>query len=248
MVEGCQMVGIGSRTGIELPNEKPGILPGSRAWRASNPGAVMTPALTAFLSIGQGDTLTTPLQMCAMTSCVANGGKYWQPRVVRRAVSEDGKSLIADKPKLVVDLIEAGIKPADLELIRKGMWMAVNVRGGTAGKVRMEHIEVAAKTGTAQTVDNGEKSNNSWVISFAPYENPKYAVCVLVQNGGSGGAVCGPLVNLIYQRTVRSGPGHRACRSACRPSLPAIPTASRKSCCPMKRSADTPFVGPPAPE
>jgi len=198
MVDGCQMVGIGSRTGIELPSENPGILPGSRAWRTANPGAAMTPALTAFVSIGQGDTLATPLQLCAMAACVANGGKYHQPRIVRSARSEDGKTLVEDKPKPMVDLIEAGIKREDFELIRKGMWMAVNVPGGTAGKVKMPGIEIAAKTGTAQTVDNGQKSNNSWVISFAPYENPKYAVCVLVQNAGSGGAVCGPLVNLIY--------------------------------------------------
>jgi cell division protein FtsI/penicillin-binding protein 2 len=52
------------------------------------------------------------------------------------------------------------------------MWMAVNQPGGTAGKVRMPDIEVAAKTGTAQTIDNGQKSHNSWLISFAPYENP----------------------------------------------------------------------------
>jgi penicillin-binding protein 2 len=199
MVEGCQMVGIGTRTGIELPGENPGILPGSRAWRSANPGAVMTPVLTAFLSIGQGDTMATPLQLCAMVACVANGGKYFKPRLVRKAVSEEGKVLIADKPHLVVDLIEAGIKPADFELIRKGMWMAVNVPGGTAGKVKMPDMEVAAKTGTAQTIDNGQKSNNSWVISFAPYENPKYAVCVLAQNAGSGGGVCGPLVHLIYR-------------------------------------------------
>ncbi len=199
MIDGCQMVGIGSRTGIELPNEKPGILPGSRAWRAANPGAVMTPVLTAFLSIGQGDTLATPLQLCAMAACVANGGKYWQPRLVRKAVSEDGKDIIPDKPKLVIDLIEAGIKPDDFKLIREGMRMAVNVPGGTAGRVKMPGIEVAAKTGTAQTVDNGEKSHNSWVISFAPFENPQYAVCVLAQNAGSGGAVCGPLVHLIYR-------------------------------------------------
>lgn len=197
MVEGCQMVGFGSRTGIELPAEKTGILPGNRAWRSANPGAVMTPALTAFLSIGQGDTLATPLQMCALTACVANGGKYYQPRIVRKVVAQDGGILIADKPRLLVDLIEAGIKPADFEQIRKGMSMAVNVPGGTAGRVRMANIEVAAKTGTAQTVDAGEKSNNSWVISFAPYEYPQYAVCVMVQNAGSGGAVCGPLVNLI---------------------------------------------------
>ncbi len=199
MVEGCQMVGIGKRTGIELPSEKPGILPGSRAWRAANPSAAMTPVLTAFVSIGQGDTMTTPLQLCAMTACVANGGKYYQPRIVRRAVSEEGKVLISEQPKLVVDLIEAGVKAKDFDMIRKGMWMAVNVRGGTAGKVKMPHMEVAAKTGTAQTTENGKKSNNSWVISFAPYENPKYAVCVLVQNAGSGGGVCGPLVHLIYR-------------------------------------------------
>ena len=198
MVEGCSMVGIGKKTGIELPGEKPGILPGSRAWRAASPGAVMTPVLNAFVSIGQGDTMASPLQLCAMTACVANGGKYYQPRIVRKAVAEDGKTVIPDKPKLVVDLIEAGIKSDDLELIRKGMWMAVNQPGGTAGKVRMPDMEVAAKTGTAQTIDNGEKSHNSWVISFAPYENPKYAVCVLVQNGGSGGGVCGPLVHMIY--------------------------------------------------
>ncbi len=198
MVEGCQMVGIGKRTGIELPGEKSGILPGSRAWRAANPGGAMTPVLNAFTSIGQGDTMATPLQLCAMAACVANGGKYHQPRIVRKAVADDGKIVIPDKPKLVVDLVEAGIKPADLELIRKGMWMAVNASGGTAGKVRMPDMEVAAKTGTAQTIDNGQKSHNSWVISFAPYEHPKYAVCVLVQNGGSGGGVCGPLVHLIY--------------------------------------------------
>jgi penicillin-binding protein 2 len=198
MVEGCSMVGIGKKTGIELPDEKPGILPGSRAWRAANPGAVMTPVLNAFTSIGQGDTMATPLQLCAVAATVANGGKYYRARIVRKAVAEDGRIVIPDQPKLVVDLIEAGIKPSDFELIRKGMWMAVNVPGGTAGRVKMPDIEVAAKTGTAQTIDIGQKSHNSWVISFAPYENPKYAICVLVQNGGSGGGVCGPLVHLIY--------------------------------------------------
>ncbi|MCP5545653.1 MAG: penicillin-binding protein 2 [Akkermansiaceae bacterium] len=199
MVEGCTKVGIGMKTGIELPQEDPGILPGSRAWRAANPNASMTPALTAFLSIGQGDTLATPLQLCAMTACVANGGKYYQPRIVRRVISEEGESLVKNQPILKIDLVEAGIKAEDFELIRKGMWMAVNEAGGTAGKVRQPDIEVAAKTGTAQTVDAGQKSNNSWVISFAPYDQPRYAVCVLVQNGASGGAVCGPLVSLIYR-------------------------------------------------
>lgn len=209
MVEGCQLVGFGRRTGIELPREETGILPGSRAWRAASPNAVMTPALTAFLSIGQGDTMVTPLQMCAMTACIANGGKYFQPRIVRRAATEEGKIVVPDRPKLVVDLLQSGVSAADLELIRKGMWMAVNQPGGTAGRVRMPKIEVAAKTGTAQTTDAGQKSNNSWLISFAPYKEPKYAICLVVQNAGSGGAVCGPLVHLIYQGLFSADDGRK---------------------------------------
>ena len=199
MVEGCQLVGIGKRTGIELPKEDPGILPGSPAWQAANPNTTMSPVLTAFLSIGQGDTLATPLQLCAVAACVANGGKYYQPRIVRKAISDEGKTLIDDKPKMVVDLIKKGIKPKDFELIRRGMWMAVNNPGGTASRVKIPGIELAGKTGTAQTIDDGKKSNNSWVICFGPYDKPKYAVCVLVQNGGSGGKVCGPLANLILR-------------------------------------------------
>ncbi len=199
MVDGCQMVGIGKRTGIELPKEEPGILPGSRAWRATNPNAVMTPALTAFLSIGQGDTLATPLQICAVAATIGNGGRYYKPRIVKQAIAENGDVVIQDMPILEVDLSQAGLKPSDLELIRKGMWMSVNQAGGTCAKVKLPKIEICAKSGTAQTVDNGVKSNNSWVMSFAPYKNPKYAICILVQNAGSGGGVVGPLVNLVYR-------------------------------------------------
>ncbi|MBC8127205.1 MAG: hypothetical protein H8M99_08705 [Gloeobacteraceae cyanobacterium ES-bin-144] len=199
MVDGCQLVGIGKRTGIELPKEDPGILPGSRAWRASNPGLEMTPALNAFLSIGQGDSSATPLQICAVAACVANGGKYYKPRIVKKAISEDGKIVIEDKPKLEVDLTQAGISASDIELIRKGMTMSTNQPGGTSGKVKLASIEAASKSGTAQTIDNGVKSNNSWIMSFAPYQNPKYAICIMVQNAGSGGGVAGPLVNLVYR-------------------------------------------------
>ncbi|MBJ7423613.1 MAG: hypothetical protein JHD23_03905 [Akkermansiaceae bacterium] len=199
MVDGCQLVGIGKRTGIELPKEDAGILPGSRGWRSANPSLVMTPALCAFLSIGQGDTLATPLQICAVTACVANGGKYYKPRIVKQAVSGDGKIVIGDTPKLEVDIVKSGIKATDLELIRKGMWLSTNAVGGTSGKVKIQGISIASKSGTAQTTDNGAKSNNSWIMSFAPYDKPKYAICILVQNGGSGGGVCGPLVNLVYR-------------------------------------------------
>jgi penicillin-binding protein 2 len=208
-VETCQMLGFGRKTGIELPNESPGILPGSRAWRTSRPNAVMTPHTTAMMSIGQGEMMATPLQMAALATCVANGGKYYQPRLVRQAVAENGEILIANKPKLEVDLIEAGIKPADFELIRKGMYMAVNEPGGTARRAAIPNFKVAAKTGTTQTTDMGRPSNNSWMISFAPFDEPKYAIAIVVQNGGSGGAVCGPLTQLIYRGLIASDEGMR---------------------------------------
>ena len=209
MARGCAMVGFGKPTGVELPNEKPGILPGSDAWLNSHPGATMSAALTAMLSIGQGDSMATPLQIGAMTASIANGGTWLQPRIVKSAVSEEGKFLIADAPKPVRNLIKEGIKPEDLQLIRKGMWLAVNGAGGTANKARINEEEIAAKTGTAQTVENGKKSNNSWVTSFAPFDQPRYVVCVLVQNAGSGGGVCGPLVNLIYKGLFADEKGQR---------------------------------------
>lgn len=219
MVEGFQLSGFGKRTGIELPNESPGTLPGSREWRAAKPDAVMTPALTAMLSIGQGDAMATPLQLCAMTAAVANGGRYFQPRIIRRAISDDGRTLVANTPRLEVDFLKSGVKAADLELIRKGMWMAVNQVGGTGGRAKLPDLEIAAKTGTAQTVDNGKPSNNSWMIAFAPYDQPKYAICILVENAGSGGKVCGPLAQLIFRGILARDEGIKL---PLKPQTPAI--------------------------
>lgn len=198
MAETFTMLNLGRTTGIELPSEKPGMVIGSPSWKLRYPSTTVTPVDTAFLAIGQGVSSASPLQLAAVTSCIANGGKYYQPRVVKK-VTRDKEVLVPDRPKLLVDLLQQGVKPEDMERIRKGMWMAVNQPGGTAGRVKMPGIEVAAKTGTAQSVDRGKKSNNSWTVSFAPFENPKYAVCVLVVGGKSGGKVCGPLVHLIYR-------------------------------------------------
>lgn len=198
MAETFTMLNLGKTTGIELPSEKPGMVIGSPSWKLRFPSTPVTPVDTAFLAIGQGVSSASPLQLAALGCCIANGGKYYQPRVVKK-VTRDREVLVPDRPKLLLDLIEKGVKPEDMERIRKGMWMAVNQPGGTAGRVKMPKIEVAAKTGTAQSVDFGKKSNNSWTLSFAPYDNPKYAVCVLVIGGKSGGKVCGPLVHLIYR-------------------------------------------------
>ena len=209
MLEGCSLLGLGKKTGIELPNEDPGLLPGSRAWRTAFPNESMTPAQTGMASIGQGYMLATPLQIASMACAIANGGKYFQPRLVKKVTAEDGSILVQDFPKLQVDLLQSGLKKADLDLIRKGMWKAVNQSGGTAGKVRMEEIELCAKTGTSQTNDNGKPANNSWVMAFGPYKDPRYAVVIIVQGGKSGGGVCGPLVNTIFTGILAQEKGMR---------------------------------------
>lgn len=206
MADGFRMLGFGEKTGIPLPGEQTGTVIGSREWLRKNPNERATPINMAFASIGQGNSMATPLQLCAMVSCVANGGRYYHPRLVKKAVATDGTVLVEDSPRLKVDLIKEGLKPSDLGLIREGMWLAVNKPGGTAGRVKLPipGYEVAAKTGTAQAeivMEGGKpyQRNNSWTMAFAPYNEPRYAVVVFVHEGKSGGAVCGPLVHMILR-------------------------------------------------
>jgi len=200
MVEACELLNLGAVTGVRLPAEDKGIVPGSRWWRREyRPGAAMTQSLLAQLAIGQGDSEATPLQMAALAGCIANGGKYYRPRVVRRVVHPERGVVVSDLPDLRVNLLEKGVTTREINTVRHGMWLAANEWGGTARRASLEDVAVAAKTGTAQTADLGVKSHNAWTVAFAPYEAPRYAVAVVVQNGKSGGRVAGPLVHLILR-------------------------------------------------
>ena len=204
MVDTFSLLGFGRKSGILLPYERPGLVPGSNVWKRKNPGASMTRATLALLSIGQGESLASPLQVCSVAATIANGGRYYQPRIIHRVIgtSPSGESFVLKEniPIVKADLLAEGMTPAQIETIRKGMWKAVNVKGGTATKVAMENIDIAAKTGTAQVSETNEKhTHNAWTTSFAPYSNPRYAVCVMVENGKSGGAVAGVLTHYIYR-------------------------------------------------
>ena len=204
MVDTFELLGFGRKSGILLPTEYEGLVPGSSAWRRKNAGASMTLANLALFSIGQGESLATPLQICSTTATIANGGRYYQPRIIRKVIQKNPgeRELILkeDEPILKADLSQHGVSEYQLETIRKGMWKAVNEPGGTAGSVAMKNISIAAKTGTAQVRANDPKNtHNAWTTSFAPYENPRYAICVMVRNGQSGGKVAGVLTHLIYR-------------------------------------------------
>ncbi len=205
MVDTFHLLGFGKKTGILLPEDQAGIVPGSNFWkREVKPGAIMTDATLALMSIGQGDAQGTPLQICSMTATIANGGKYYQPRIVRRVLGRDlsGKQVVLKEniPLVKADLIREGMTKGQMEVIRKGMWKAVNERGGTATAIAMKDVFIAAKTGTTQlSKTDMENTHNAWTTSFAPYDSARYAVCVMVRNGQSGGSVAGVLSHLIYR-------------------------------------------------
>ena len=99
--------------------------------------------------------------------------------------------------------------PEQIELVRRGLWKVVNEDGGTGGRARLKNVQVAGKTGTAQATDRGQEENVAWFVSFAPYDNPKYVVAVMVQGAsGHGGEVAAPIATRILERIVEMDEGN----------------------------------------
>jgi len=202
-----RILGLGTKTGIELPGESPGILPGPSWLKQNRPGSYWTPALTALVSIGQGDVLATPLQMAAITAAVANGNQYHQPRLIHSLANKSGKKIDSKNDSETISLSDEGVSQEQIETIRKGMYRVVNdKKGGTGAAAKIKDIKVAGKTGTAQawrTVKGArKKDNNAWFISFAPYDAPEVAVCILVEGGKSGGSVAAPIAKKIIEASI----------------------------------------------
>ncbi len=197
VVEVFQMLGLGSQTGIRLPREARGILPGSIRWTKNYPESRMDNAKTGMMGIGQGDCQATPLQIASIFSAVANGGKYYQPRIISKVTNTYTKKSKNYAQPAKLNLLTEGIEEGHLTTIRYGMRLAATAVGGTARRTCPKDMIIGAKTGTAQTTDQGVKTHVAWAAAFAPYDNPRYVVIVAVKRGGSGGKVAGPLVNLI---------------------------------------------------
>jgi len=123
-----------------------------------------------------------------------------KPRIIKSVKHPERGLILDDQPIVKVDLTKEGISQRALQTIRYGMWRAANEKGGTANSTWFsDTIQVAAKTGTAQTTEDRKKSNNAWTTAFAPYDNPKYAVCAVVIGGTSGGKVAGPIVRETFK-------------------------------------------------
>ena len=189
---------LGRLTGIDLPAEKTGLIP-TPEWKAERyAGDAVAQKWylgdTYNMSIGQGFDLVTPLQLAVYTASVANGGKIYQPYLVKAITDNSGETLVEFSPKL---LEQVEVDPKFMEIIKVGMRQTVTE--GTARSLSGLPIAVAGKTGTSQ-FDSGDLENtHAWFISFAPYEDPKIALAVLVELGGEGSGAAAPVAYDVYK-------------------------------------------------
>jgi cell division protein FtsI/penicillin-binding protein 2 len=190
----------GEKIGLHLSQEAAGHFPKSE--RGSNPTAG-----NPNICIGQGEMDVTPLQLAVMTSALANGGEVLWPRLVDRIESQDSAGLetaIISPKHQVRDTL--GVSPRYLRTLHEAMLAETEdtAEGGTGHSSRVAGIRICGKTGTAERTEKGEKRNTVWFISFAPYEHPKYAVVVAVEDGASGGGTCAPIAKKIYEAILES--------------------------------------------
>jgi len=188
----ARKLNFGSKTGIEI-GEIQGRVP-DKEWKKNyfknRENQIWHPGDTVNLAIGQGDLLVTPIQVVRFYAAIANGGKFYRPYFLEKVVDQSGTVLRSEKPELD---FEVNFNPAALRIVRKGLREAV--LSGTAKTAFAGFpIEVAGKTGTSQVFG---RDDYSWFVGYAPAENPQYAVCVVIEQGGHGGEVAAPAVRLI---------------------------------------------------
>lgn len=207
--------GLGKLTGISLPHEKSGIVPSS-AWKKKRFGVPWYSGETVSFSVGQGYLSTTPLQLLMLISGVANGGKRVLPQVVERIEDIYGKVLKEYPP---VELGKANVSQKTLAVVQDALKGAVNDPHGTGSACLLKDIKVAGKTGTAQVValpgdfKRGDTSripqkfrDHAWFVAYAPVEDPKIAVAVLVEHGGFGAYAAAPIAKKVIEQYLTPKP------------------------------------------
>ena len=191
MVDYLKKFGFAKKLGIDLPGEVAGFLP-SKSWKEKTKGERWYIGDTYNVSIGQGDVLVTPLQIAAMTAAIANGGTLYEPHVVASIVDPITKKIEKIAPKIINSDF---ISRANLEIVGRGMRDCVT--SGSCRRLSNLSFFAAGKTGTAQWSSN--KDNHAWFTSFAPYENPKIVVTILVEEGVGGDVIAAPIAYEFYQ-------------------------------------------------
>jgi cell division protein FtsI/penicillin-binding protein 2 len=212
--EWARSFGFGTETGVDLPFEKPGLIP-DRQWfreeQRKNTGRVRStgPWVGGDLMnavVGQGAVLVTPLQLANGFSAMLNGGTLWEPRVVAEMVNQNGE-IVDENEKATIGAID--LDPGTVEALRLDMQQVVNGPIGTARSAFAGFgpnvSSVGGKTGTAEIIKSTEdvqEVDTAWFVGVAPVESPEYVVTVVVERGGSGGRVAAPVARQVLQYLV----------------------------------------------
>ncbi len=208
--------GLGERTGIGLKGENPGNIP-TAAWKKKVFHVPWQKGETLSIAIGQGFDTATPLQMANAFAAIGNGGKLWQPFVVRRIEGGNSDEIDEMKGKLKRTI------PVDaryFQVVQKGLCGVVQDERGTAhSAIKDRSIPISGKTGTAQVVKLAEGANrklaakmaklterdHAWFVAYAPSVDPKIAVAVLVEHGGHGSSTAAPLAQRVIAAYLNGG-------------------------------------------
>jgi len=187
----CEEFGLGTRLGIDYPNESAGNIPNSAYYDKIYPrnlGSWHSPTIMS-LGIGQGEIQMTTLQMANLAACIANKGYWYPPHLAKQF--RDGTPI----PKRFYEKHIVNIEERYFELVQEGMAECVN--RGTARIAQVPGIQVCGKTGTSQ---NPHGDDHSVFFAFAPKENPKIAIAVYVENAGWGASFAAPIAGLMIEK------------------------------------------------
>ncbi len=195
---------MGKKTGVPLPNEKPGLIPTSQ-WKLERFKVPWQKGEDLSIAIGQGYDVVTPIQNALLAAEVSNGGWKLDLHIVNSAYSVEGESVFEwQAPKERVSL---GLDPKILAAVKSGMAGVVS-EGGTAHRLSSYKAKMGGKTGTAQVyqLDSGVKcvsekcKDHAWFIGFSEVEDTQIAAAVIVENGGFGAAAAAPIVGAMLQK------------------------------------------------
>ena len=183
--------GFGSNLGIDLPGESSGLIP-DPSWKKLVKNEGWFTGDTYNVSIGQGDTIITPLQLASAIGAIANGGTLWRPKLVLKITDNSNNIIREFKPEPIKTNI---VDESKLKVVREGLRGAITE--GSAYLLNDLPIKVAGKTGTAQ-VTNTFRKTNAWFTGFAPYDNPEIALAIIVEGAGEGSTAAVPVAKEVF--------------------------------------------------
>jgi penicillin-binding protein 2 len=197
--------GLGDHTGINLREEKKGLIPTS-GWYQRRYGIPWQRGESLSIAIGQGANLVTPLQLVMAYAALANGGTLYQPFFIEKVVTAGGKPIRVFAKRVRGNV---PISAETVTCLKECLFKVVNSPSGTGTRAHIPGRDVSGKTGTAQVISlgrggraprEGELQDHAWFAAYAPKDTPRIAVVVFVEHGGHGGSTAAPLAHSIISK------------------------------------------------